>query len=64
MKSFVGQVSQASGTLRPHPLVVVTNEGTATVYYEWKKVNRKDYIESKHSDCTQRFYCHYVPSLP
>jgi len=41
-------------------LVIVTNIGTTTVTYEWKKVHRKDLIPSTNSDLIQRFYCHYV----
>lgn len=36
--------------------VTVTNEGTATIYYEWRKVERSDYIEAKNSDGIQRFF--------
>lgn len=41
-------------------IVVVTNVGSTTVTYMWKKVQRGDYIQSKSSDAVQRFYCHYV----
>jgi len=61
MKSFICQISQSEGFLYfSNPVVTITNEGSATVFYEWKKIIRKDHIESKHSDCIQRFYCHYV----
>jgi hypothetical protein len=36
------------------------NQGTTTVTYEWKKIERGDFIASKHSDGVQRFYCHYT----
>ena len=39
--------------------VVLKNTGSTTVTYEWKKIERGDYIQSKHSDGVQRFYCHY-----
>ena len=42
--------------------VVVRNSGTTAVYYEWRKVNRPDYILAKHSDGVQRFFCHYPRS--
>ena len=35
------------------------NTGSTTVTYEWKKIERGDYIPSKKSDGIQRFYCHY-----
>ena len=35
------------------------NVGSTTVTYEWKKIERGDYIPSKNSDGVQRFYCHY-----
>lgn len=35
------------------------NNGTTTVTYEWKKIERGDFIASKNSDGVQRFYCHY-----
>ena len=40
-------------------IVVLKNVGSTTVTYEWKKIERGDYIPSKNSDGTQRFYCHY-----
>ena len=40
--------------------MVVSNVGTTTVTYDWRKVNRADYIQSKNSDGVQRFFCHYV----
>ena len=43
--------------------VTVKNVGTTTVTYEWKKVQRGDYISSKKSDFVQRFYCHYPRSI-
>ena len=42
--------------------VVVSNAGTATVFYEWRKVKRGDFIESKRSDAITRFFCHYPRS--
>ena len=39
---------------------MVKNTGSTTVTYEWKKVQRQDFIPSKRSDGIQRFYCHYV----
>ena len=36
--------------------VTVRNVGTATIYYEWRKVERGDYIEAKNSDGIQRFF--------
>jgi hypothetical protein len=39
--------------------VILKNTGTTTVTYEWKKIERGDYIPSKNSDGVQRFYCHY-----
>ena len=44
-------------------LVLVTNHGTTTVTYEWKKVQRGDHIASKKSDFNQRFFCHYPRSI-
>jgi hypothetical protein len=55
MKSGLGQIMQDQ--------VVVKNEGTTTVAYEWKKVQRGDFITSKKSDFVQRFYCHYPKSI-
>lgn len=43
--------------------VVISNTGSTTVSYEWKKVHRKDLIPSKNSDFIQRFYCHYPRSI-
>lgn len=42
--------------------VVVKNQGSTTITYEWKKVQRGDHIASKKSDFMQRFFCHYVSS--
>ncbi len=39
--------------------VVMKNTGTTTVTYEWKKIERGDFIQAKNSDGIQRFYCHY-----
>ena len=39
--------------------VIMKNTGTTTVTYEWKKIERGDFIASKNSDGVQRFYCHY-----
>ena len=39
--------------------MVLKNTGSTTVTYEWKKIERGDYIPSKNSDGIQRFYCHY-----
>ena len=36
--------------------VTITNVGTTTIYYEWRKVERHDYIEAKRSDGVQRFF--------
>ena len=44
-------------------IVVVTNHGSTTITYEWKKVQRGDHIASKKSDFLQRFYCHYPRSI-
>jgi len=41
----------------------VTNHGSTTVTYEWKKVQRGDHIAAKKSDFVQRFYCHYPRSI-
>ncbi len=41
-------------------IVVLKNTGTTTVTYEWKRIERGDFIQSKHSDGIQRFYCHYT----
>lgn len=56
MNADLGQVK--------HDVVTVTNKGTTTVTYEWKRVVRGDFIASKKSDFQQRFYCHYVSVLP
>ena len=48
MKSKCDQISQDQVTL--------TNVGTATIYYEWRKVERGDYIEAKKSDGVERFF--------
>lgn len=42
---------------------MVSNHGSTTITYEWKKVQRGDHIISKRSDCLQRFYCHYPRSI-
>lgn len=42
-------------------LVVVTNVGSTTVHYEWRKVRRPDFIEASHTDQTRRFYCYNPP---
>ena len=42
---------------------MVTNHGSTTITYEWKKVQRGDHIMSKRSDFLQRFYCHYPRSI-
>lgn len=36
--------------------VTISNAGTATIYYEWRKVERNDHIEAKNSDGIQRFF--------
>lgn len=36
--------------------VTIQNVGTTTIYYEWRKVERGDYIEAKNSDGIQRFF--------
>lgn len=48
MKSVKDEISTDQVTIR--------NIGTTTIYYEWRKVQRGDYIEAKHSDGVQRFY--------
>lgn len=40
--------------------MILHNSGTTTVTYEWKKIERGDFIASKNSDGIQRFYCHYT----
>ena len=40
--------------------VILRNSGTTTVTYEWKRIERGDYIPSKNSDGVQRFYSHYT----
>ena len=40
-------------------LVVVSNPGSTTVTYEWRKIHRKDHIGSTKRDGVQRFFCHY-----
>ena len=52
MMTPVGSISQDR--------VVVKNVGTTTVAYDWRKIQRGDFIQSKNSDGVQRFYCHYV----
>ena len=37
----------------------MTNTGSTTITYIWKKNTRPDYIAAKCSDFVQRFYCHY-----
>lgn len=37
--------------------------GTTTITYDWRKVERGDFIQSKNSDGIQRFYCHYPHGL-
>lgn len=39
--------------------VIVTNNGSSAVFYEWKKYTRGDFIKSKRNDIVTRFYCHY-----
>lgn len=36
--------------------VTVSNVGTTTIYYEWRKVEREDHILAKKSDGVQRFF--------
>ena len=39
--------------------MIVRNVGSTTITYDWKRVHRGDFIQSKCSDGIQRFYCHY-----
>lgn len=48
MKSLGDQISKDQ--------VTITNMGTTTIYYDWRKVERGDYIEAKRSDGVQRFF--------
>ena len=43
--------------------IVVTNNGTSAVFYEWKKYTRPDFIKSKRNDIVTRFYCHYSKGM-
>jgi len=55
MMTQVGKIEQDK--------LVVTNVGSTTITYDWKKYLRGDYIPSKNSDMAQRFYCHYPKSI-
>lgn len=48
MKSVKDEISTDQMTIQ--------NIGTTTIYYEWRKVERGDYIEAKNSDGIQRFF--------
>ena len=43
--------------------IIVTNNGTSAVFYEWKKYTRADFIKSKRNDIVSRFYCHYSKGM-
>jgi hypothetical protein len=53
-KEFLCMKSVKSEISKDH--VTITNVGTTTIYYEWRKVKRGDYIDAKHSDGIQRFF--------
>ena len=52
MMTPVGITNQDRGRFiaRSHGLVIVRNNGSTVITYDWKKVLRGDYIQSKNSD--------------
>lgn len=50
MKSGSSIIFEESHLIIFYIAVIIKNTGSTTVTYEWKKIERGDYIHSKHSD--------------